>query len=484
MSSRKHRPTLDSVNSRNIQKSREASDIERMRARRHLERIAQKKQADAQVQGILNMETDTGSTKPKRKHTRGGVLMPADLRDPLVDHINKVGVDEAAEDMENIEPSRKGSTSARDAIRVLLRDTDHRWAHRSIRGWRRTLAYWSQGKRPHELLSRGIDLIVNGEVVTGIGETVRGGSTTVADEANSEPEQGAEPAPEPDPVSEPEQPAQPETQPGQSIVSIDGFDFCVASDSRDVRITSEELAAKLGYGKRRDLEALALRHSEFLNKFGGVRTVRIPCRAGARGWDTTDVDLYNRKQVLYLIAKSERKIANELTVRLIGAFDKLLEMNARGNASQAQPPHQNVSLATEVTAAMAPMFSMMLESQARTNEMFLKAIAELRHAPSDHFEAKPFSELSQGHQAAIIANMVRTHADQLASEGIPNEYSVAWNILYSQYEEDTGDLVRKIATAESDSRGSRVRPFDLLKREGKLVQLMESARKVFFRTKH
>lgn len=105
------------------------------------------------------------------------------------------------------------------------------------------------------------------------------------------------------------------------IIPVDGFEFHVDQD-QEPRITSELLASKLGYTRRAHLEDLANSHKEMLSKFAVIRVERVTEKVGAttRTWE---IPLYTRKQVLYLISKSERPIANELTFQLIEAFDEL-----------------------------------------------------------------------------------------------------------------------------------------------------------------
>lgn len=195
---KKNMTTLASLSERNVSRSHEAAKIEREKARRRLERIAKRRRTNAQTKEELKVQTETVQRAVPKKYTRPGVTMVPGFRASLLEHINRVGVTETAEDIENLEPSRKGSKSARDAIRVLIQEPEHRWSERSIRMWKRILACWSRGMRMHQLRSEGVDLTANGEVITVIGEAVR----------NEQPVPSMIDKPDPDPESpNPEQKA-------------------------------------------------------------------------------------------------------------------------------------------------------------------------------------------------------------------------------------------------------------------------------------
>jgi hypothetical protein len=112
------------------------------------------------------------------------------------------------------------------------------------------------------------------------------------------------------------------------IERVGVWDFRLPSRSRDgaqqARISVIDLASKLGYDRKAKLIELIERHAEYLNKFGTIpNTYRIVQREG-RGSITVSDRLLNRKQTLYVIAKSGTVVANELTVEFIDAADALL----------------------------------------------------------------------------------------------------------------------------------------------------------------
>ena len=106
-------------------------------------------------------------------------------------------------------------------------------------------------------------------------------------------------------------------------INLSDFIFVIdKTQANDPRISSNFLAQRLGYNRRAHLEELANNHKKFLNDFAVVRTVRVTEKVGVatRNWE---IQLYTREQALYLITKSEKPIANQLTVQLIKAFKEL-----------------------------------------------------------------------------------------------------------------------------------------------------------------
>lgn len=112
---------------------------------------------------------------------------------------------------------------------------------------------------------------------------------------------------------------------GVEIVQVEGFEFHLPEGKPEYAgVTSEELALRLGYKKRRHLEDLAARHKEKLSKFGVVRTVRMTGQVGqaTRSWE---MPVYTKEQAMYLVLQSEQPAASELVVNLMLAFKELAQ---------------------------------------------------------------------------------------------------------------------------------------------------------------
>lgn len=102
------------------------------------------------------------------------------------------------------------------------------------------------------------------------------------------------------------------------IIKIDDFNFQVG----EPRISSELLARKLGYENRQGLERLAKRHRVPLMKLGDSLELSVPVKA-SKVPRSCRIKLFNRDQALYLVAKSEKPVANELTIQLVQAWRQL-----------------------------------------------------------------------------------------------------------------------------------------------------------------
>lgn len=140
------------------------------------------------------------------------------------------------------------------------------------------------------------------------------------------------------------------TAPAEQTITIGDFEFRFSGRARDARITSELLAKKLGYQVRRDLESLADRHVDVLQGLGVMCTVPITVKRGI-SYVQVEMPLYNERQVLYLIAKSETEVANQLTAEFIQAFEHLLERVEQMEADRRRGMTQ-IQLLSQMAQAM------------------------------------------------------------------------------------------------------------------------------------
>lgn len=99
----------------------------------------------------------------------------------------------------------------------------------------------------------------------------------------------------------------------------------------EARIRDLDLATRLGFDRPRDIRKLIERHMEVLIKMGVCATVaRTP---GAQGGRPTDEFYLNRKQAIFITAKSETPEATEITIEIIERFDAY----ERGMVKPADP---------------------------------------------------------------------------------------------------------------------------------------------------
>ncbi|MCP1613962.1 phage antirepressor YoqD-like protein [Azospirillum lipoferum] len=96
------------------------------------------------------------------------------------------------------------------------------------------------------------------------------------------------------------------------------------------RIRDIDFAQRLGFANPIDIRKLIRRHDEALSKMGVLATVAKTSEAGGR--PATEFYL-NRKQAIFITAKSETAEATEITIEIIERFDSY----ERGAAKQADP---------------------------------------------------------------------------------------------------------------------------------------------------
>lgn len=110
------------------------------------------------------------------------------------------------------------------------------------------------------------------------------------------------------------------------------------------------LASKLGYANRHTLEKLADRHKGSLLELGQPLEVLTPISTSPIP-RTCSIPFFNRDQTLYLVAKSEKPVAQGITIQLVRAFRQLedqlglkpLVLNALKANFRRRPPQRHLS---------------------------------------------------------------------------------------------------------------------------------------------
>ena len=215
------------------------------------------------------------------------------------------------------------------------------------------------------------------------------------------------------------------------IIKIDGFNFHV-EPGKEPRISSELLARKLGYENRQGLERLAERHKEFLNDFDELATVTIsvPNSVVPR---SVDLALYTREQALYLITKSDKSIADQLTVQLIKAFkelEKQLSLQMTPEAlilAQAQTLYAQRQRLDSVESDLELMKISIRQLEAAElgrQALGVAAVESLRLLPSPTVGVTPKT------LRAALNECVRQYG--IKNGGTSSVYQEAWNKLYRE----------------------------------------------------
>jgi phage regulator Rha-like protein len=245
------------------------------------------------------------------------------------------------------------------------------------------------------------------------------------------------------------------------IVKIDGFNFHV-DPGKEPRISSELLARKLGYDNRQGLERLAERHREFLNDFDEVATVTISVSTSVVP-RSVELALYTREQALYLITKSEKTVANQLTVQLIKAFKELEkqltpqltpEALILAQAQTLYAQRQRIDL-VEADLEQVKLSIRKLEAgEVERKALGVTAIESLRLLP------KPTVAASVKTVRASLNECVRQYG--IRNGGAQELYQEAWNKLYRELR------LRDRFDAKRRASNKGIKPLDVVESAGKM----------------
>lgn len=256
------------------------------------------------------------------------------------------------------------------------------------------------------------------------------------------------------------------------IIPVDGFEFHV-DQNQEPRITSELLASKLGYTHRQGLERLAEGHKEILSKFARIATVAIREQAPNQvAPHTIQVPLYTRKQALYLISKSERPIANELTFQLIEAFDELskcLTKQVTPEAlilAQAQAlfdQRQRLDAVQRDLGDVQASVKQLEAAEASRKALEVRAVEGLRTLPEPTVSAK---------DKPLRASLNECVAQYGLTHGGGSAYSEAWIKIYRELR------LRTSFSAVVRAKNSKKGALDVVEEAGLLPQLYAIAREV------
>lgn len=100
---------------------------------------------------------------------------------------------------------------------------------------------------------------------------------------------------------------------------------------KEPRVSHVELAKRLGYERSNDVAELILRHQARLESLD----ILPVCAAKSQGRGRPGKNyLLNQKQALYLCAKSEQPLAQDVTIQMVRVFDEALRTRAPSGIAQ------------------------------------------------------------------------------------------------------------------------------------------------------
>lgn len=153
----------------------------------------------------------------------------------------------------------------------------------------------------------------------------------------------------------------------------------ITEHAGEPRVLDLDLATHLGFTDRHKIRVLVQRHWTDLHRFGVVSAT--VAETSALGGRPGKAYLLNRKQALYICAKSETPRAAEVTIQMVEVFDRYLEGKTvhveehwrRPPRPKAlpQPPDDNIRYVTistdnpRIGRALLALYGQMLTEQAR-----------------------------------------------------------------------------------------------------------------------
>ncbi|QHC36952.1 hypothetical protein FMA36_00405 [Komagataeibacter xylinus] len=102
----------------------------------------------------------------------------------------------------------------------------------------------------------------------------------------------------------------------------------------ELRIKDEDLGVRLGFNRPRDIRKIIVRYLPELGRLGVCATASQT--SGSKGGRPTEAYYLNRKQAIFITAKSETAIAADITIEIVERFDAY----ERGEVGAIKSPDQ------------------------------------------------------------------------------------------------------------------------------------------------
>jgi len=107
----------------------------------------------------------------------------------------------------------------------------------------------------------------------------------------------------------------------------------------EARIRDLDLAERLGFAEPRMIRNLIKRHADSLDKLGVRATVKQTPENNGLGGAPSIVYFLNRKQAIFITAKSETVNATDITIEIIEKFDAYERGNHQAQIDFSNPDH-------------------------------------------------------------------------------------------------------------------------------------------------
>jgi hypothetical protein len=130
------------------------------------------------------------------------------------------------------------------------------------------------------------------------------------------------------------------------------FDGVAVLTGDEPRISHVDVAKRLGYARSNEFLRLVRDHKKKLSSFGVITS--NPQTSSKVGGRPSEILYLNRKQVLYLCAKSEQDLAVEVTIQMVHAFDAALS---------AKPPSRTAEFVHRLLLPVPTEWDQMFSSE-------------------------------------------------------------------------------------------------------------------------
>lgn len=202
-------------------------------------------------------------------------------------------------------------------------------------------------------------------------------------------------------------------------------------------------------------------------------------RDHARRWNATTLSLLDRLVKFYRSGnQAELGIPDRVPVRPVAP--QAHQQSAALALSQGIPG-ADPNLINTIAATVKVVLEMMQGHSPSLPKLPPVTSARVEHTEPES-RMKGFEELHPNQQRRILHSMHTRYGAHLREQGVfPGEHGAAWDHSYAAYESATGESVREIASARSDSTGTRVKPLDVIEEKGDLVRFWHIVRNLWER---
>lgn len=223
-----------------------------------------------------------------------------------------------------------------------------------------------------------------------------------------------------------------------ALVSIAGEGLHIHHIEGEARIEDTDLGRKLGFVEPKKIRRLIKRHAASLAKLGPRPTVDRVINGGE-----AEVSYLNRRQAIFITAKSETEIATEVTIEIVKRFDEYESGSLRAPVTAEdliRNPEQLLAITQGYALQIADMRRDMTVLQAGVDTLQRISGSE------DLFGVRSTAKLVQLPQSRFVEWLKRNHWAYR---------QVGSNRLLAYAEKEKAGLCRNVATSYDKNDGTQ-----------------------------